>query len=305
MSSGRIALLLLFFIVGLVGYMSAFIVDKTEVALRFQFGAVQQTYKKPGLYFMTPFVNKVKKIDNRLLTLDKRPGTFWTGDQKQLVIDYFVIWRISDPIKYYNRAHWSIESGNEILSRIINAALTTEIKKYNISQVISSQRKRIMAAMIVTANRKLNGNQDKSRKATDEEEKNNYGIEVLDVRVKQIEFPEEIKERVYKTMIEERKKRSTQHRSKGEAIAKKITAIADKEETIILAKARQLGLQMRGNGDAQATKITALAYGKNIEFYGFYRTLLGYEKVFKDKNDIMILDPKSEFFKYFDSSKAK
>lgn len=306
MSSGKIALLLLLFIIGMVGYMSAFIVDKTEIALRFQFGKVQQVYKKPGLYFMTPFVNKVKKIDNRLLTLDKPPATFWTGDQKQLEIDYFAIWRISDPVSFYNKAGWSIARGNEILSKIINAALTTEIRKYNINQVITSKRKQIMKVLVAEANKKLNGKNKfgKVKIKSNTDTRNSYGIEVMDVRVKQIEFPPPVREAVYLTMIQERKKRSTEHRSKGEAKAKKIRAIARKEETIILAKARQLGLKIRGEGDALATKITASVYGRNKEFYAFYRTLKGYLEVFKTKK-VLVLDPNSEFFRYFDSSKAK
>ncbi len=306
MSSGRIALLLLLFIVGLLGYMSAFIVDKTEIALRFQFGKVQQVYKEPGLYFMTPFVNKVKKIDNRLLTLDRAPATFWTGDQKQLDIDYFAVWRISNPVRFYNKAGWDIANGNAILSKIINAALTTEIRKYNINQVITSKRKEIMRVLVVEANRKLNGKDadGKSKTVGDSDNRNNYGIEVMDVRVKQIEFPDQVKQAVYRTMIQERKKRSTEHRSKGEAKSKKIRAIAIKEETIILAKARQQGLQIRGNGDAQATKITADVYGKNKEFYAFYRTLQGYLEVFKTQK-VLVLDPNSEFFRYFDSSKIR
>jgi len=306
MSSGRIALLLLLFIVGLLAYMSAFIVDKTEIALRFQFGKVQQVYEKPGLYFMTPFVNKVKKIDNRLLTLDRDPATFWTGDQKQLDIDYFAIWRISDPIRFYNKAGWDISNGNAILSKIINAALTTEIRKYNINQVITSKRKEIMRVLVVEANRKLNGKgaDGKSKAAGDSDNRNNYGIEVMDVRVKQIEFPGPVKQAVYLTMIQERRKRSTEHRSKGEAKSKKIKAIALKEETIILATARQQGLKIRGQGDARATKITADIYGKNKEFYAFYRTLQGYLEVFKTQK-VLVLDPNSEFFRYFDSSKVR
>lgn len=289
MSSGRIALLLLFFIVGLVVYMSAFIVDKTEIALRFQFGKIQQTYTKPGLYFMTPFINKVRKIDNRRLTLDKPKATYLTGDQKNLNIDYFAVWRIEKPVRYYNSLDWSIGAGNDLLAKIINGALAAEIRNYNITQVISDKRQQLMNSLVKISNLKV---------------KEDYGIVVLDVRLKQVEFPPGVRTKVFETMIEERNKRSTEHKSKGEAKAKKIKAIADKEKTIILAKARQQGMETRGKGDAEATKITAEIYKKNTEFFAFMRTLEGYEKIFSTQKT-MIIDEKDEFFKYFGNSKGK
>ncbi len=295
MSSGRIALLLLLFIVGLLSYMSAFIVDRTEVAIRFQFGAVKQVYKKEGLYFMTPFVNNVVKMDRRILTLDEQPAKFITGDQKVLFIDYFAKWKIVEPKRFYRKAQGGITYGNRILSGILNAALTKGMRKYNINQVITTRRREIMRSLVTEANLKLNGTTDST----------NYGIKILDVRVKQIEFPRSIRQAIYNTMIAERTKRSTQHIEEGKAKAARIKTISDKEKRIILATANESALKIRGDGEAQSTKILANAHKRNPEFFYFYSHLKAVEKSFNGKKGVMLLGPDMELFKYFESSKPK
>lgn len=295
MSSLKVFSLFILVVGGVVLWQATFIVDETQVALKFRFGRVVDTYQKPGLYFMTPFVNNVKKFDKRILTYDDLPTSVLTGEKKSVNVDYYVKWRIVDPVRFYNATGGSERAANDALARIIKNALNIEFQDRSISDVIWRDRSEIMRNLMLSANQQVNDDKDENK---------NYGIRVIDVRVKQVEFSSDVVQTVYKLMIQERSKKSTQHRSEGEATAKKIEAIAKKEATIILAQANRTALETKGQGDAEATKIYANAYNKNREFYAFYRSLEAYVNSFNSENDILILDPNSEFFRYFDSSKA-
>lgn len=295
MSGLKIFGLFILVVGGAVLWKATFIVDETEVALKFRFGKVVDTYTKPGLYFMTPFVNNVKSYDKRILTYDDQPTSVLTGEKKSVNVDYYVKWRIVDPIRYYNATGGSEREANDALARIIKNALNIEFQDRSISDVIWRDRSEIMRKLMVSANQQVNDQKDENK---------NYGIRVIDVRIKQVEFSSDVVKTVYLLMIQERKKKSTQHRSEGEATEKKIRAIAKKEETIILAQANRTALESKGQGDAEATRIYAEAYNKRREFYAFYRSLEAYVNSFSSENDVLILDPNSEFFRYFDSSKA-
>lgn len=303
----KIVILVLLGLAGLGAYMTIFIVDEREIALKFKFGEVVRVYTQPGLHFMIPVVNNIKKFDKRLLDLDEPAQSFTTGDQKQVSVDYFVKWRInqkdrkgeapgSNIIRFYRANSGSVYEAKKRLTSVINDALNTEFQSRTVIDVIWKDRIEIMKKLVILANQKVNGDPSK-----DDEE--NYGIEVVDVRIKQIEYNKSVEESIYTVMIRERGQRATELRARGNAQAEKIKAIAEKERTIIKAIAKKTALTIKGQGDGQSAKIYADGHGKNKEFYAFYRSLKAYENTWKE-NDMMVLDPSSEFFKYFDQSKV-
>ncbi len=288
-------------LLGIGAYLSIFIVDQREIAIKLKFGAVVKVYMEPGLHFMIPFVNDIRKFDRRLLDLDEQPKQVFTGEQKQVKVDYYVKWRINtkdrkgekpgtNVIRFYTANSGSIELARLNLSSILESVLNSEFGSRTVSEVISKDRVEVMRNLKIKANEQV--------------QSKGYGIEVVDVRIKQIEYQDDTQANIYRLMIQERQQRSTQHRAEGKAKATRIRAISEKEATIIMAQAKRTALKLKGEGDGMAAKIYAQAHNKNREFYAFYRTLRAYEKTFSEK-DVMILDPKSEFFRYFDVSKVK
>ncbi len=264
--------------------MTAYTVDQRQHALVFRLGKIVDVKKDPGLYFKLPFIQSVKYFENRIVTLDwEKPAKFITSENKYMLVDSFVKWRIIDPAKYYV----SIREGGEAaaedrLAKVINAGLRTEFGLRTVHDVIAGERAAVMNNLRITADK----------------EARQIGVQVVDVRLKRVDYSEEISKSVFDRMISERIRIAKQLRADGERASEVIRADADKQHEVIIAEAFRKAEKTKGDGDAIAIKIYADAYGKDAEFYAFYRSMEAYKNSFKDKSDIMILDPSSEFFKY-------
>ena len=263
--------------------LSAFTVDEREYALVFRLGEIISVKKEPGLYFKVPMDDNVRYYDKRILTLNwVEPDRFLTSEKKNVLVDSFVKWRIIDPVKYFVSVSGDELQAERRLSQTINDGLRAEFGKRTVHDVISGERSQIMDILRQRADR----------------DARQIGIQVLDVRVKRVDLPQEVSESVYQRMEAERKRVANELRSQGAAAAEKIRADADRQREIIIAEAYREAQRLKGQGDAKAAEIYAKAYGKSPEFYSFYRSLNAYRGSLKDKSDIMVLDPNSDFFKY-------
>lgn len=271
--------------------MTAYTVDQREFALVFRLGQIVKVKKEPGLYFKLPFVESVKYFDNRIVTLDgEEAAKYITSENKYMLVDSFVKWRIVDPAKYYV----SIKEGGEAaaedrLAKVINAGLRAEFGVRTVRDVIAGERTAIM---------------DNLREKADKEA-SQIGIKIVDVRLKRVDYSEEISKSVFDRMTSERKRIANQLRSEGAAASEKIRADADKQREVIIADAFRDAQNTKGEGDAIATEIYAKAYGRSPEFYAFYRSTEAYKNSFKNKSDMMVLDPRSDFFKYLRAADGK
>ncbi|HSH97742.1 MAG: protease modulator HflC [Methylophilaceae bacterium] len=270
--------------------LSAFTVDQREYALVFRLGEIVAVKKQPGLYFKMPFVDNVKYFDNRILTLNwVEPDRFLTSEKKNVLVDSFVKWRIVDPAKYYVSLKGDELAAERRLSQTVNSGLRDEFGKRTIHEVVSGERGKIMEILQQSADR----------------ESRQMGIQVLDVRLRRVDLPQEVSESVYQRMEAERKRVANELRSQGAGAAEKIRADADKQREVIIAEAYSQAQDTKGAGDAKASEIYANAYGKNPEFYAFYRSLEAYRSSFKSKSDVLVLEPTSDFFKYMRNSSGK
>jgi len=269
---------------------SAFTVDQREYALVKRLGEVVAIEKTPGLYFKVPFVDNVVYFDNRILTLNwEEPDRFITSEKKNVLVDSFVKWRIIDPQKYYVSVKGDEVQAERRLSQTVNDGLRAEFGKRTIHDVVSGERSKIMEILRQRADR----------------DSRQIGIQVLDVRIKRVDLPENVSNSVYDRMEAERKGVANQLRSEGSAAAEKIRADADRQREVIIAEAFKDAQRIKGEGDAKASAIYSAAYGKSPEFYAFYRSLEAYRNSFKSKSDVMVLEPSSDFLKYMRNSGAK
>ena len=272
------------FVVLVLATMSLYTVDQREYALVFRLGEIVAVKKEPGLYFKLPLLDDLKYFEKRIVTLDwEQPAEIVTSENKTMTVDSFVKWRIIDPVKYYV----SVKEGGEAaaedrLSQVVNAGLRDEFGKRTVRDVIAGERGAIMESMRVRADK----------------EARQIGIQVVDVRLKRVDYSEDISKSVFDRMIAERKRIANQLRSEGSAASEKIRADADKQREVIIAEAFRDAQKAKGEGDAKAAEIYSSAYGKNPEFYAFYRSQEAYKNSFKNKSDVLVLDPSSEFFKY-------
>jgi len=278
-------------IVGLVLLsMSAFTVDQREFAMVFRLGEIVSVKKAPGLYFKVPLVENVRYFEKRIVTLDwVEPDRFITSEKKNVLVDSFVKWRIIEPAKYYVSVRGDEKQAEARLSQTVNDGLRAEFGKRTIHDVVSGERENIMAIL---------------RQKADHEARQ-MGIEVLDVRLKRVDLPEEVSGSVFQRMEAERKRVANDLRSQGAGAAEKIRADADKQREVIIAEAFREAQRIKGEGDAKAAETYAAAYGKNPEFYAFYRSLDAYRNSFKSKSDVLVLQPDSEFFKYMRDAGGK
>lgn len=276
-------------VVILVGaLMSIFVVDERELVLKFRLGEIVKSDYEAGIYFKVPFINNIKKFDKRILTLDARPAIYLTKEKKNVNVDFFVKWRIANVEIFYK----SMSGGNERVAAerlytVINDGLRDQFSKRTIKEVISGEREEIMNATTKSAN----------------EQVAKFGIELVDVRVKRIDFSEDISNSVYRRMEAERTRVAKDYRSRGAEAAERIRADADRQRTVTLADAYREAEKTRGDGDGKAANIYAKAYTKDSEFYSFYRSLIAYKESFNAQSDMMVIDPSSDFFKYFKKSK--
>ncbi len=267
---------------------SAFTVDQAEYALVKRFGKVEAVKDTPGLYFKLPVIDNVDFFDNRILTLDTEdPAKFITSENKYMLVDSFVKWRIVDPVKYYEAINQGGETAAENrLSQVVNAGLREEFGVRTVRDVVAGERRAVMDSLRQKADLEMRA----------------MGIKVVDVRLKRVDYDDAISKDVYKRMISERKRQANQLRSEGGAASEKIRADADKQREVIIAQAFRKAQEIKGKGDSRAAAIYNEAYSKSLEFYSFYRSVEAYKNSFKDKGDMMVLDRNSEFFKYMRQS---
>jgi len=270
----------------LVLAMSMFVVDQRQNAIVFRLGEVVSVKRDPGLYFKVPLLDNVRFFDVRILTIDTpEPERFLTSEKKNVLVDLFVKWRITDVRNYFTSVGGDESRAQTRLLQTINDGLRAEFGNRTVHDVVSGERDKIMELMRKRAN----------------EDAIKIGVEVLDVRLKRVDLPQEVSESVYRRMEAERKRVANELRSTGGAESEKIRADADKQREVILAEAYREAQRIKGEGDAKASANYAKAYEINPEFYAFYRSLEAYRASFRSKGDILVLEPNSEFFKYLKS----
>ena len=265
---------------------SAFTVNEREMAIKLQLGEVVQANYEPGLHFKWPVVQNIRKFPRRILTISDRPERVFTAENEAVQVDFFVKWRIVDPVRFYTSTGGSLDVANGRLSEIIKNAVVTEFGKRSVSDAISLERQELMRDMLNLA----------APTADD------LGVSLVDFRVKQVEFMDDVRNSVYQRMAAERARIATDRRFTGRAEAEKRRAGADREVTVILANAYRDGQLIRGEGDATAAEVYASAYTKDPEFYAFYRSIDAYRKSVGGKGDVLVLDPNNEFFRYLNQS---
>lgn len=283
MSGRNVTIILLSVLVLFVVSNSVFVIRETERAVMLQFGEVVNPNIEPGLHWKIPFVNNVRKFDGRVLTVDSQPERFFTQEKKAVIVDSYAKFRVADTAKFYTATNGEETRAMGLLSQRINDGLRNQVAVRTIQEVVSGERDQLMDNIT----RKLN-----------EVALTELGVEVVDVRVKQIDLPPDVSESVYRRMNAEREKEAREHRSQGQELAEGIRAAADREVTVIEANAYRDAEQIRGEGDAQATAIYAEAFNQDPEFYSFTRSLRAYREAFQDSGDMLLLRPDSEFFRY-------
>jgi membrane protease subunit HflC len=268
---------------------SMFTVDQRQNALVFQLGEVVSVKTKPGLYFKLPLVQNVRFFDTRIQTLDSvDPERFITSEKKNVLVDSFIKWRVIDAKQFYVSVGGDENRAQIRLSQAVNDGLRAEFGKRTIHDVVSGHRDEVMNLIRTKA----------------DQDARKIGVQVVDVRIKRVDLPETVSENVYRRMEAERKQVANELRSTGAAEAEKIKADADKQKEVIIAEAYRDAQRVKGEGDAKASGIYAAAYGRNAEFYAFYRSMQAYRESFKSKSDVMVLDPSADFFKYMKNPRA-
>lgn len=282
------------FLIGLIVLLvvlsaSMYTVDQRQNALVFQLGEVVSVKKTPGLYFKLPLVQNVRYFDTRILTLDAAdPERFITSEKKNVLVDSFIKWRVFDARQFYVSVGGDETRAQIRLNQTVNDGLRAEFGKRTINEVVSGRREEIMSII----------------RAKADQDARKIGVQVVDVRIKRVDLPETVSENVYRRMEAERKQVANELRSTGAAEAEKIKADADKQKDVIVAEAYRDAQSVKGLGDAKASAMYAAAYGKNAEFYAFYRSMQAYRESFKSKSDVMVLDPSADFFKYMKNPRA-
>lgn len=276
---------LVFVVIGL----SAFTVNERELAIKLQVGQVVKANYEPGLHFKIPIIQTVRKFPSRILKIDDAPQNIFTLDRTEMTVDFFVKWRIVDEVSFYTSTGGSQFVAVERLREIVKNSVVTEFGKRSTTEAISLERVELMRDMLATARPTAQG----------------LGVELVDFRVKQVEFVASVREAVYLQMREERARIATETRAEGSEAAELIRSTADKERTIILADANRDGQLIRGEGDARAAEIYASAYNKDAEFYAFYRSIQAYRNSMGKPGDLLVIDPNNEFFRYLNQSSGK
>ena len=279
-------LLILGVFVAIVVRMSLFTVDTREHAVKFQVGRIVRANYEPGLHFKVPFFENVSRYPKRILNYDQdSEERFLTGEKKNVIVDYYIAWRIVDPAQYYRSVRGDEDAAELRLSAIVKEGIKAAISQRTLQEVVSAERTELMAEMLVQV----------------QERSPELGIEVVDVRVKRIDLSEEVSDSVYSRMRQERSSVATQWRAEGDEEYERIRADADRQRTVILAEAYRDAERIRGAGDARAAEIYAEAYSKDRDFYAFYRSMQAYRESIGSDQDVLVLQPDSEFFKFLQS----
>ncbi|WP_405239445.1 protease modulator HflC [Lentisalinibacter orientalis] len=286
MSNARFIVVIVLGLALVILGLSVFTVDEREYALKFRFGEVIASDYEPGLHFKMPIVNNVRKFPRQILTLNNPPEEVITAEKKSVFVDFFVKWRIRDARQYYVST-----GGNEVIAtgrllEILKADLRNEFAKRTVRQVVSLERTVLMDDIVVAA----------AETATE------FGIELVDVRVKRIEFSEDVAESVYRRMRQERATVATELRAEGAEEAERMRADADRQRTILIAEANREAQQIRGEGDAISAEVYARAFDRDREFYAFYRSIQAYRNSIGLTGDLLVLDPDGDFFRYLNDA---
>jgi membrane protease subunit HflC len=286
MNNGRFGLLVALGLAIIVGSLSVFTVDERELAIKLRVGEVVAANYEPGLKFKIPVIETVRKFPKRILTISDRPERIFTAENEALEVDFFVKYRIVDPVRFYTSTGGDLEVADRRLGEIVKNAVVTEFGDRTVSEAISVGRAELMRDLLVTA----------APTAED------LGVALVDFRVKQVEFMDDVRESVYLQMEAERKRIAAERRAEGREAAEAMRAEADREVTIIRANAYRDGEKIRGEGDALAAETYATAYEKDPEFYKFYRSIDAYRRSVGTSGDVLVLDPDNEFFQYLNRS---
>lgn len=268
--------------------LSAFTVNERELAIKLRVGEVVQADYEPGLHWKVPIFETVRKFPKRILTIGDQPERIFTAERLALQVDFFVKWRIVNSVNFYTSTGGSMLVADQRLSEIVKNAIVTEFGKRSVQEAISVERVELMRDMLDTATETAEG----------------LGVELIDVRVKQVEFPEDVRNSVYQQMTEERARVASQRRAEGQETAEEKKSAADKERTIILADANRQAQIIRGEGDALAAEIYATAFNEDPEFYAFYRSIDAYRRSMGKAGDLLVVDPNNEFFRYLNQSEV-
>ena len=292
--------------IGMLVSSSLFTVSERELAIKFRLGEIVKSDYTPGLYLQIPFINNVKKYESRILTLDTRATEYLTKEKKKLIVDFFAKWRINDVEKYYRTmSRGNINTARQRIFNIINDGLKSQFSQYELSEMVSGKQRKAKNSEVNKDVKQVDIRavvmENITKQANAQVEK--YGISIVDIRIKRIDLTTKISKDVYRRMQSERQQFAADIRAQGREAAERLKAGADRQRTIILANAYQMAQSLRGNGDAKASEIYAKAYNKDPEFYSFYRSLTAYKKSFSGNGDLMVLEPNSDFFKYFKKSK--
>ena len=286
MNSGRFGAVILVGLALVALGLTAFTVNERELAIKLQVGEVVRSDYEPGLHFKIPIFQTIRKFPKRILSIDDDPQRVFTLERTAMQVDYFVKWLIIDPVQFYTSTSGSQSIATARLLEIVKNSIVTEFGKRSVQEAISVERVELMADMLATATATAQG----------------LGIQVVDFRVKQVEFVEQVRNSVYQQMREERARVAAGTRAEGRKDAELIRSTADKDRTVLLAEAYRDGQIIRGEGDARAAEIYANAYNKDAEFYAFYRSIDAYRKSIGKSGDLLVLDPNNEFFRYLNQS---
>lgn len=272
-----------------IGALSVFTVDEREVALKLRLGRVEQAGYEPGLHFKWPLVENVLKFDSRIQNLDADPQLYLTVEKKNVIVDSFVKWRIQDVEGFYTSTGGNVLRANERLSAVVGEQLRNAFGSRTIQQVVSGERAEIMDNLVLALKRQAN----------------ELGLAIIDARMKRVDLPERVSQSVFDRMSAERKEVAKRFRSEGEERGRRIRADADREQEVILAESERDAQKTRGDGDGRATEIFADAFNQDAEFYSLYRSLNSYKNTFNNPSDILLLEPNTQFFRYFKDAQGK
>ena len=289
MSSRNMTILIILALAVFIGSRSLYVIKETERGVLLRFGEVVIADIQPGLHFKIPFVNNVRKFDGRVLTVDSQPERFFTQEKKALIVDSYAKFRVKDTAKFYTATNGEEARAMGLLAQRINDGLRNQVAVRTIQEVVSGERDQLMIDLAATL---------------DAVALTELGVELVDVRVKQIDLPPDVSESVYRRMNAEREKEAREHRSQGQELAEGIRAAADREVTVLTANAYRDAEQIRGEGDANATRIYAEAFNQDPEFYSFTRSLKAYQEAFQGQGDVLLVQPDSEFFRYLKDPKG-
>jgi membrane protease subunit HflC len=289
MSGRNMTILLVVALALFIGSNALYVIKETERGVLLKFGEVVNPDIKPGLHWKIPFVNNVRKFDGRILTVDSQPERFFTQEKKALIVDSYAKFRVADTSKFYTATNGEESRAMGLLAQRINDGLRNQVAVRTVQEVVSGERDQLMVDLA----EKLND------VALAE-----LGVQLVDVRVKQIDLPPDVSESVYRRMNAEREKEARELRSQGQELAEGIRAAADREVTVLTANAYRDAEQIRGEGDAEATRVYADAFNRDPEFYSFTRSLRAYQQAFEGRGDVLLVQPDSEFFRYLKDSKG-